>query len=184
VNRGGNEPTIVMDREINSRDTTDIDAPGLFYTHPKFVSRIARSVLSIDSVRIEILPTFSWRWMMSFRPPFFSWPPRICPRFVAIRQRMRREQATRRPSVKREGFTAAHKSFFPSSPFFDSPEVNALPALARGGIHVYLFSFFRFLVGLEIPSSHGLIFHADGVFFFHFIFFETCCCLSTGCRQE
>lgn len=48
-----------------------------------------------------------------------------------------------------EGFTAAHKSYS-----FDSREVNALPALARG----FFFSFFW----LEIPSSHAgqsLIFH-------------------------
>ena len=51
-----------------------------------------------------------------------------------------------RAALPEEGFTAANKSYS-----FDSREVNALPALARGFFFLNLpFSFF---LGLEIPSS-------------------------------
>lgn len=47
---------------------------------------------------------------------------------------------------------------------------------------MFIYFFFQIPVhGLEIPSSHGLIFHAESFFFFFFWvnIFETCCCLST-----
>ncbi len=148
-------------RDKQLGDTTDIDAPlAWLYTPSYSVCRVwldpSSLLIPLESRSAPADFPVDVR-MMSFHLFFFlfslliicSWPPDLSLFFfsVAIRQRMRREQATRRPLQwnGRAFFTAAHKSFFsffPSSPFFDSREVNALPALAQGGIlHVYLFLF-------------------------------------------